>query len=214
MDELLRQSPIQLPSKASATEIRNHWVVVKTYDGEGAGPWLVDLSHKCRWDLQDGRLDERTPTGMAVPAAAGQCRLENGILVSRMNRVQAAIWHLGDAETPELPTDPGYTDVSEATAFLALLGPMVFTIVEKLTDLDCADRNWPLPYLLQGPFSRVACKLVVLSRDSDRGGALVFTCARGYGRDMARAVLTAGEEVGLRPAGEKRFTSFISSLRI
>ncbi len=213
MDELLRQSPVALPSKPLATEVRNHWVVVREYENEGAGPWLVDLSHLTRWDFQDGRLDAHTPAGMVVPEKAGECRLESLILVNRMNRTQAAIWHLGKAETPGLPAEPGYTDVSEATACLCLLGPDIFSIAEALTDLDFMNPQRQPPFLLQGPLSHTACQMVILERKKSGAGAMVFTFARGYARDMVHAVIAAGERKGLCPAGEDRFTSWLTSAK-
>jgi hypothetical protein len=35
--------------------VRDNWTVALEYDDEGQGPWLVDLAHKTRWDLQDSR---------------------------------------------------------------------------------------------------------------------------------------------------------------
>ena len=207
MQELVKQSPVQLPSKSALTEIRDHWFVVKGFEDEGTGPWLVDLSHKTRWDLQDGRLNDCTPAGIAVPTTAGDCRLENRVLVNRMNRTQAAIWHLGSTEIPPLPADAGYTDVSEATAFMALLGPKIFAIAEKLTDLDCMDPDRKPPFLLQGPFSRVACQVVILGREKSGAGAMLLSCPRGYARDMVGAISAAGAADGLCPGGEDRFTS-------
>ncbi len=211
MDDLVRQSPVQLPSKPANNVLRDHWVVVTAYEDEGPGPWLVDLSHKSRWDIQSSRLDEVTPAGIRVPETAGRCRMENRILVNRMNRTQAAIWHLGDAGTPQLPPDTGYTDVTESTALLALLGPQVLAVAEKLTALDFADPHKQPPFLLQGPFSHVGCQIVILDREKSGAGAFLLACPRGYSRDMAGAVLHAGEEFGLRPAGEDRFTSRLSS---
>jgi hypothetical protein len=212
MGELQRQSPIQLPSRPLKTEVRDHWVVVTAYEKEGDGPWLVDLSHKTRWDYQDGRLDDRTVGGGQVPAAAGQCRLESRILVTRMNLTQAAIWHLDSTGAPPLPAESGYTDVSEATAFLALLGPNVFAVAEKLTALDMMDPSRTPPFLLQGPFSHVACQSVILERKTGGAGAFLLTCARGYAQDMVAAISTAGEAYGLCPAGEDRFTSWLLSM--
>lgn len=213
MGNLQRQSPIQFTSRPVKTEVRDHWVVVRAYESEGSGPWLVDLGHKTRWDFQNGRLEDRAPGGVLVPTAAGQCRLENRILVNRLNRTQAAIWHLGNDRPPELPAEPGTTDVSEATALVALLGPNVFAIAEKLTALDFLDPERSPPFLFQGPFSHVACQIVTLAREKDGSGALLLTCARGYARDMVRAVLTAGEPDGLCPAGEDRFTSWLDSIQ-
>ena len=139
--------------------------------------------------------------------------MNNRILVSRLNRTQAAIWHLGSGETPELSVEPGYTDVSEASAFLALCGPKVFAIVEKLTALDFMQPDRQAPFLLQGPLSHVGCKIAVLAKEKNGSGAILLTCARGYAEAMVHAILAAGAAYGLRPAGESRFTSWLASLQ-
>ncbi len=203
---------MEFKSRPVKTEVRDHWVVALEYDNEGPGPWLVDLSHKTRWDLQDGRLDDLKPGRLAVPSVPGECRLENRILVNRMNRTQAAVWHLGNGDTPVLPVETGYTDVSEATVFLALLGPKVYSIAEKLSALDFMDPNRQTPFLLQGPFSHVPCQIVTLARGSGGTGLLLLTCSRGYARDMVRAILDAGDEFGLRPAGETAFARCLETV--
>ncbi len=50
-----------------------------------------------------------------------------------------------------------------------------------------------------------------LSREGEKSG-VVLTCSRGYAKDMVDAILHAGEEFGLKPAGEKRVTDWINSL--
>jgi len=213
MDDLNRQSPVNFESRPANTEIRNHWVVVREYENEGPGPWLVDLGHKIRWDLQDGRLDEGKPAGVPVPSIPGECKLENRILVNRMNRTQAAIWHLGNGDAPELPAETGYTDLSEATVFLALFGPKVFSIAEKLTALDFRDPNRQTPFLFQGPFSRVPGQIVTLERGADRSGGILLTCSRGYAQNMVHAILNAGDAFGINPAGEDRFNAWLTSIQ-
>jgi glycine cleavage system aminomethyltransferase T len=136
----------------------------------------------------------------------------NRVLVNRMNRTQAAVWHLNPSEPPKPPAETAYTDVTEATVFLALFGPDVFSIVEKLTALDlCRPEPGP-PFLVQGPFSRVPCQIVVLERNGETDGGLLFTCSRGYTADMVASVLSAGREFGLRPAGEKAFVRWIATV--
>jgi hypothetical protein len=116
--------------------VRDNWTVALEYDDEGPGPWIVDLAHKTRWDLQDGNIGDLTVADeIAVPTDPGASIFTDGVLVNRMNRTQASIYHLG--ATPEaLPDFAGYTDVSESTVFLALFGSKVFQIAEKLTNLD------------------------------------------------------------------------------
>jgi len=208
--EIKRQSPVSFPGKPLKTDIRDHWTVVLEYEAEGEGPHLFDLSHRARWDLQDTDLAGFEPLGIRVPDTPGQSVFKNGTLVNRMNRTQASIWHLG-AQNPAAPDGPAYTVTTDATVFLGLVGQNIFAIAEKLSALDFADRSKSAPFLLQGPFSHVPCQLVALERTTERSGIL-FTCSRGYARDMSHAILAAGEEFGLRPAGEKAFMRWIEAL--
>lgn len=207
-----RLSPVSFQAVPSETENRDGWTVVLNYENQGDGPHLTDLSHKPRWDVQDGRLDDLQPGGVAVPPSWNHCVLSNGLLINRMNRTQAAVWHLKN-DPPEMPSQSAYTDVSEATVFLALFGPHTFGIAEKLSALDFLGVDAQTPFLLQGPFSHVPCQIVVLDRGKDpAGGGILLTCSRGYGRSMVQAVLDAGQEFGLRPAGERVFSAWLDSV--
>jgi hypothetical protein len=208
--EIMRQSPISLPGNPIKTEIRDHWTVILEYEAEGKGPYLIDLSHRTRWDLQDTDLSKFQSLGIRIPDAAGQCILEKGILINRMNRTQVSIWHLG-GDILEVPADPAYTETTDATVFLALLGEHIFFVTEKLTALDFMDSSKTAPFLFQGPFSHVPCQIVTLEKTPLRSGILL-TCSRGYGRDMAHAILDAGQEFGLRPAGESAFMRWIEEI--
>ena len=133
-------------------------------------------------------------------------------LINRMNRTQASIYHLG-TDAPAMPDFPGYTDVTESTVFVALFGPKAFLVAEKLTNLDFQDPGKPAPFLLQGPFCHVPCQIVTLEKMADGSGGFLLTCSRGYGDSMLHALLEAGAEFGLRPAGENRFGSWIQGLQ-
>lgn len=200
MIDIQRRSPISLLGRPVTTESRDRWTVVLEYDAEGAGPWLIDLSHRPQWDLQDRNISHITPFGISMPRKPGTCRLEDGILLSRMNETQASLCRLGGG-VPEVPEGSAYTETTEAYAFLALVGKNVFSITEKLTSLDLADPRKSLPFLLQGPVSHVPSQMVVLKRDG-LDGIVLLRCPRGYGHDMVRSIFDAGAEFGLRPAGE------------
>lgn len=208
--EIKRQSPVSFAGKPLKTEMRDHWSVVLEYEAEGAGPYLFDLSHRARWDLQDADLLSFQPLGMHVPDTPGQCIFENGVLVNRMNRTQASIWHL-DGENTAAPDGLAYTETTDVTVFLGLVGQNIFAIAEKLSALDFADPSKSAPFLLQGPFSHVPCQVVTLERTAERSGILL-TCSRGYARDMIHAILAAGEEYGLQPAGETAFKRWIETV--
>lgn len=211
MADIKRQSPVRFEASPADTEARDNWTVVLAYENEGSGPWLVDLAHKVRWDLQDRRVGDRRPCDLAIPANPGECSFAGGTLVNRMNRTQASIYHLG-AAAPAMPEIGGVTDVSEATAFLALFGPNTFSITEKLTNLDFMDPARKPPFLYQGPFCHVPCQIVTLEKNADRSGGFLLACSRGYGDSMVHAILDAGKPFGLRPAGEKRFATWMEGL--
>jgi len=210
MNVIQRVSPVELPGTPLKTDARDHWQVVLEYQDEGQGPYFVDLSHRPRLDLQSADLASISPFGVTVPDTPGRSLIANGILANRMNGTQVSLYHL-DGEHPEPPTEMEYTDVTEATLFIALIGKQVFSICEKLTALDFETPEKETPFLYQGPFAHVPCQIVTLNRGADTSG-LVLTCSRGYGRDMVHAILGAGEELGLRPAGERRFTEWFQRL--
>ena len=208
--EIIRRSPVIFDAPAARTEERDNWKVVMAYEGQGEGPWLIDLSHRARWDLQDQELDKIQPWGVKVPEKPGRCRYENGFLINRMNRTQASIWRL-TGDSPDAPDNVAYTEVTDATVFLALVGNKLAPLIEKLTSLDFFNPGIEPPFLLQGPLSHVPCQCVMLERTADRCGML-FTCSRGYARDMVHAVLDAGNEFGLKPAGEELFNRWINGM--
>jgi hypothetical protein len=212
MTDIQRYSPVIFEPDALETETRDNWQIVLAYAEEGGGPWLVDLSHKTRWDLQDSQIGDLSPMGITVPSAPGACALNNDILINRMNGTQAAIWHLGTAVAKK-PDIKGCTDVTESTVFLALFGSKAFHIAEKLTALDFMDAARKAPFLLQGPFCHVPCQIVALEKKTDMSGGLLLTCSRGYAESMVQAVLDSGAEFGLRPAGETRFTDWVQKLQ-
>ena len=207
MESIKRCSPVQFESRPVKTKMRDNWTVVLEYEAEGRGPCVIDLSHRTRWDLQDGDISKHQPWGMNIPDTPGRCVFENGILINRMNRTQASIWHLF-GKSPDVPDDPAFTDVTDATVFLALLGKEIFSITEKLTSLDFLDPLKITPFLLQGPFSHVPGQIVTLGNATENP-AILFTCSRGYARDMTAAVLAAGAEFELRPAGVNLFNEWL-----
>jgi len=210
MGSILRRSAVSFDAAPAKTEERDNWSVVLEYEDEGAGPYVVDLSHRSRWDLQDAEIGGVQTMGIRVPDKPGQCVFENGFLISRMNRTQASVWHLS-GETPALPDDPAFTDITDSTVFLAVFGQDLFAILEKLSTLDFLDSSRQTPFLLQGPFSHLPCQIATLDKTPGRSGILM-TCSRGYARDMVGAILEAGMEFKLRPAGEQAFSSWLNEV--
>ncbi|SLM31459.1 hypothetical protein MTBBW1_340011 [Desulfamplus magnetovallimortis] len=210
MVEIRRYSPVSFKASAKRSEVRDNWKVVLEYEGEGKGPHLVDLSHMTRLDVQDANVGAITPFGVTIPEVPGESVLKDNVLINRMNRIQASVFCL-DGHKPEIPKESAYTETTEVGMCLAIIGKEVFSILEKLSSLDFTDPARKAPFLFQGPMSHVPCQIITLSKDGAKSGVL-FTASRGYGKDMVHAIMDAGAEFGLKPAGEEKFSSWIASL--
>jgi len=139
MKDIQRVSPVVFKSTPVKTEKRDNWNVALEYSTEGDGPYLVDLSHRPRFDLQDATLSAIIPFGLTIPEVPGASVLENGILANRMNGTQVSLFNLNAGDDVTLPEESGYTDVTESTLCVAIMGKAVFSICEKLTALDFMD---------------------------------------------------------------------------
>lgn len=197
-----RRSPVSFGARVASTESRDGWTVVLRYEGEDGhpGPFLVDLSHRRRWDYQDSRVATHRPMGLPVPERFGEVGVHGPLVINRMNRTQVAIWHLSDEPPPTTPPEPGFTDTGDGHCMLAFVGAGVPEVLEHLTPLDLFDPARSAPFLTQGPILHVPCQVVTFADD-----LVVMTCARGYGETFARATLDSGEISGLRPGGEEIF---------
>ena len=207
-----RQSPVYFKGRPAQTEQRDRWRVVLQYDDEGKGPFLIDLNHRIKWDVQDSNLLKIQPGGVTIPEIPGQCTFRDGILINRMNRTQAALWHLS-GDSPATPQELTYTDITEAFALLAIVGlrTEVSLIMEKVTPLDILSPGMKPPFLVQGPVFHVPCQIVVLG-ERENSLAILIACSRGYGQSMAEELLDAGSQMGLRPAGELAFSDWLRGL--
>ena len=198
----LRRSPVAFDANPAATGTRDGWTVVLRYQDEEhhGGPWLVDLSHRRRWDYQDGSVATQRPMDLPVPAEYGQVGVHGPLVISRMNRTQVSIWHLGAGTPPTMPSETAFTETTDGHCMLAFAGAGVPRVLEHLTALDLFDPGRTRPFLTQGPVLHVPCQVVTFSTD-----LVVMTMARGYGETFAHAALHSGALAGLRPGGEEAF---------
>lgn len=205
----MRRSPVSFSATPLETETRDGWTVVLGYEGEDGreGPWLVDLSHRRRWDFQAGRLGNMRPMGLPVPQRFGEVGVHGALAINRMNRTQVAIWHLRDDAPPAVPDEFGFTETTDGHCMLAFVGAGVPDVLEHLTPLDLFEPDRPRPFLTQGPVLHVPCQVVTFADD-----LVVMTLARGYGETFAEAALGSGGLVGLVPGGEGIFTTRFAAL--
>jgi hypothetical protein len=202
MNKYQRQSPLDFGMPNAQIQPRNGWQVALAYEGEGSGPFVIDLSHRPKWDLQDANLGRFQPWGLTIPEQPGQCVLERGILINRMNRTQCAIWHLGPEQAAP-PQEKSYTETTDGQALLAVVGTRALAVMEHITSLDLTASRLNPPCLIQGPILHIPCQVVLLSRSAE-AAQVVFSFSRGYGQAMAEAIMQCGSDLGLEPGGENR----------
>lgn len=205
-----RRSPIEFDEIPTETDERDGFQVVLRYDHEGGGPYLIDLSHRAKWSIQDMQLSRIHPCRMTLPEAPNTCRLQNGFLLLRLTESHAGLWHLF-GPTLEIPSEFPYTDITDGYALLALFGGDVPAILEKVTPLDLWHSGRKPPRMFQGPAFDIPCIIAIL--DQSRTNALaLLACGRSYGQSMVENLLKAGEEWNMRPAGEKVFADFFPNM--
>ncbi|MBN2059137.1 MAG: sarcosine oxidase subunit gamma SoxG [Deltaproteobacteria bacterium] len=199
-----RYSPVRFNRAPARTRKRNGWEVVLEYEEEERGPFLVDLSHIGKWDVQGEDLPLLRPAGLAIPGDSEQCLLTGDFLLNLIKWNWATIWHFSE-EMPDFADEFAFTNVTEAYALLALIGRDAFLIMEKLTSLDLLSPARKPPFLIMGPVLHIRSQVAVLSREDERSTVLV-ACSRGYGQSMADNILDAGKEYALKPGGEDIFS--------
>ena len=198
-----RYSPVSFEGNPAQIVMRDGWEVVLAYEEEGAGPFVVDLSHVSKWDIQVADLSQIQPQGVAIPEVPGACVLGKGMLINRMNQTQASVWHLSDHNL-QFPKEFAYTDITEGFSLLGFLGSDIFSVMEKITALDLQSTQKQRPFLLQGPVLHIPCQVVVLGKD-----ALIIGFSRGYAQSMVEAILEAGRQLRIQPAGELAFYNYL-----
>ena len=208
-----RRAPLRFDAAPAGAERRNGWNVVLDYDSDsagGAGPpraRLVDLSHRARWDCQGRDIQAVRPFGMGVPPNPGEVAVDAGIMVNRMNRTQAALWHVGPGGPPTPPVGPHYTDTTDSHCWLAIVGAAAPAVLECVTALDLFDPARARPFLTQGPILHVPCQVVTWRED-----LVLIAFSRGYGQTFVDALLASARHEGLRPGGEHAFTDRVRAL--
>ncbi len=198
-----RRSPIQFQSVVAESEHRGGWEVAHRLEDEGDGPWLIDLSHRARWDYQDTAIGDHRPLGLSVPPNPGDVVIDGGLVISRMNRTQVSIGHIGAGDPPKTPNEVAYTDTTDSHAWVAVLGAPTPDVLEAISNLDLFAPGRQKPHLTQGPVLHVSCQVITLAADG-----VLMAMARGYGQSFVDGVLHSTRALDVRPAGERRFNDW------
>lgn len=189
-------------------EILNGWNTALTYVGEKRHSrlFLTDLSHLPKWALQCKDLDDAAPLGLPVPPKPGEVRREGEKFMVRLTPTECLMVVLG-SETPPVD-DPAMSDMADAYAAFAVVGPSCLKVLEKLSPVDLEAPGHGVPCAAQAPIHDLRCVIVRLEgREAIPG--LIILGDRGYGQFLLEIFLDAGKEFGLFPAGWKRFQDWV-----
>jgi hypothetical protein len=204
-----RISPLEMGLEPAENMIKDGRQVALTYLGEKTdNPLFVsDLSHLSKWILQAKDLTAFQPEGLTMPTRPGEVTLENGILIVHLTPTECFLMVLGTSN-PEFKNSH-YTEMTDAFASFALVGPQCLDVLSKLSPLDLDEPNRAIPCATQGPVEDLRCLLIRLhGRDNIPG--LLISIDRGYGHFLLDAFLDAAKEFGMCIAGWNRFEDWLN----
>ncbi len=206
----LRTSPIEFNLEPAIAAEVDGWEVVREYKDRKSGPVLIDLSHRPSWDIQNKDILSCAQPEMNIPAEMNDIIKQGNLFVSRMNQTQCQIWSL-DGKMPSLePVKTCCTEITDGQAVLALMGTHLDRVFETMTPLDMFKPGDVGMRLFQAPLFHIPCRILVLDR-SEKMQVVIIACVRGYGNDMAKAILASCAPHGLTPAGEDVFSAWLGS---
>jgi len=207
---LKRVSPLDMGLKAERVLARNGWEIPLAYFGERpqSTMFVTDLSHVPKWSLQGGSdLNSIRPEDLSIPEKPGMIVLERNLLLIRSTPSECRIMSFGE-DTPVLE-ETGFTDVTDAYAAVAVVGTRCFDVLAKLSSIDFEGQSSPRAAL--APVEDVTCLLVHISGSGGIPG-IILAGARGYGHFFLEALLDAGKEFSIQPAGWERFSQWMAGV--
>ncbi len=200
-----RLSPVQMPLKAETIQIRNDFEVVQTYGKESHGPSLVDLSHLAKWEIETADLDEKMNLiGLSVPVEPNSAFLSDKRVVSRLTPTRALVWDFGIDEKIDWESTEAFNDFTDGSALFFMTGEGLLSIMERLTEMDLKPKNASDLLFLQGSVIGVPAKILI-SVNREHQLSMFISVARGFGQSVANAILSAGGDADISPAGEHVF---------
>jgi sarcosine oxidase gamma subunit len=204
-----RISPLDMGLDPERTIDRNGWQIPLAYVGERRRNdiFISDLSHVPKWCMRGPNLDEQAPAGLKMPHEPGGVNTDHGVLLVRLIPSEARLMVLGD-DAPVF-NDAMYTDVTDGYASIAVVGCQCFEVLNKLSTLDLDGPDAPAAAL--APVEEVTCLIVRLVGKAGVPGIIV-SGARGYGHFLLDALLDAGRQYGIQPAGWERFSIWCEKL--
>ncbi len=206
----LRTSPIKFDLEPAVVEEIDSWKVVLEYKNQKTGPLLIDLSHRPSWDIQNNDILSFNKSDFCISNDMNGVTRQGNLFVSKMNQTQAQIWSL-DGKIPALESfESSCTDITDGQAVLALVGKDLDQVFESMLPLEMFKPGETGMKLFQAPLFHIPCQILALDR-SEKMNVVIISCPRGYGNDMAKAILKSAEQQGLAPGGENIFSSWLNS---
>lgn len=203
-----RLSPLHMKLPPHEVMEWKGWQVVSTYLGENPhSPLAVtDLSHIPKYTLQSRRLGSMHSGDKRIPERPGGVSLQKGIMITRLTPSECRLMVLD--RTQEVQYGPEYTDVTDAFAAFALMGPRCLDALSKLSAVDLEGSRTSPPSAALAPLEEITCLFIYLKGRRGIPG-LIVSVARGYGQFLLKAFTDAGKEWGMSPAGWQRFRAWL-----
>ena len=205
----VRTPPFDMGWMPEEVRTLNGGDTVLTYVGEKrhGGLFITDLSHVPKWVLHRRDLDAAAPLGLPVPPKPGEVRADGEKLLVRLTPSECLVLVLG-AEVPTVD-DLAMSDMTDAYAGFALVGPSCLEVLKKLSPVDLEAPGQGVPCAAQAPIHDLRCVIVRLEgREAIPG--LVILGDRGYGQFLLDIFLDAGKEFDVSPAGMRRFEAWLT----
>lgn len=164
------------------------WNLATSYPAESnAAAHLVDLSH-CPKAVLWGPHD--------MSLAPGQVQWTGTAFISCRKPGEHIIWHI-TGEPPD-GSNPYYTDLTDAWALMAIIGPRTVDILNRLIPID-----FEQPHRREAWFGVVRCHglwVQVLNPKKETPGILL-ACERSHTHNLVQELLQNGVPLGLQPGG-------------
>ncbi len=174
----------------ATVEVLNGWQVAVRYpqQSDRTGNALVDLSHVPTFEINGPETGATLNSICGVDVPLRKIHSADGRHAYRLTPSRAIVFG-------KLSPSDGAIDVTGGWTSLALVGPDVERILNKVTAVDLRERTLPVQACCQGPIFGVN---TLFGRFADRFELHVCSDSAEF---FWEVLMDAGQEFGLRPAG-------------
>jgi hypothetical protein len=200
-----RSSAVTMAPWAGKPEIIEEagWTLAIRYEDEGddSAASLIDLSHRPK-ALAVG------PSAEALgPLDPGRATWDGQVYVCCRKPGERIVFDLTGPLKPTWPNDQ-YTDMTDAWALLAVLGPQGKEVMHRMMPIDFERPD------LKGPFYAITRShgiwVQLINPKIEQPGFLLAS-DRSHGQNLVEALFHAGRHLGLKPAGLGRLAGWLNA---